>query len=315
MVAELIERFAQVGDSDELTVYRSLVTSDRDVIRVCAGEGDDRSVSLSSGIDLINGTRDLLLAVACSLDNPKAAYRADANRKATDLINTVRLGQTDHGSYAITLLTPLVPPPLETLVPGSHELDEPIHRRLTRRLMEALTSTIEATERAIVGDNQALMDAPKYGLSANLCDALARMTEPFRTLDVDVSWARTRPVSNPPPKVRFSHSSTPFLREAARLFRSQVPQPDVQLIGFIGQLKRGKNGDDGTVRLSTRSIGNRQNPVSVTVVLEREDYENAVQAHRDRAPVVMSGDLERFGERWRLLNPVLREIIRYDENG
>ena len=34
VVAELIETFAQVASQDELTLYRSLVTADRDVIRI-----------------------------------------------------------------------------------------------------------------------------------------------------------------------------------------------------------------------------------------------------------------------------------------
>lgn len=44
-------------------------------------------------------------------------------------------------------------------------------------------------------------------------------------------------------------------------------------------------------------------------MLEREDYERAVQAHKDGAAVEMSGDLERIGQRWRLLRPELVKVI------
>ena len=98
-----------------MTVYRSLVTADRDVIRVRAAGSDDGSVMLNDGVDLIRGARDLLLSAACSLREPRPVYRAGANREAADLLKQVRLGQTDQGSFVVTLLSPVVPPPMPTL--------------------------------------------------------------------------------------------------------------------------------------------------------------------------------------------------------
>lgn len=311
VVAALIETFAAVAERDELTVYRSLVTADRDVVRVRAGESKDGSIALNDGADLIGGTRELLLAAACSLGNPRAVYRTGANREAADLLKGIRLGQTVHGSFVVTLLTPVVPPAMPSLVPDTEDLNAPIQRRLTRRLMEALTSAWQAAERTVAGEGGAFVDALESGVSANLCEALVRMIEPFPTLDVDVFWARTRPVNRPLPVVRFGPSEAPLLREAARSFRERAPRPDVQLVGYVRLLTRGETEDEGTIRLATSSIDRR--PQSVTAVLEREDYERAVQAHKDRAAVVMSGDLERMGQRWRLLSPLLREVIRDDE--
>ena len=87
------------------------------------------------------------------------------------------------------------------------------------------------------------------------------------------------------------------------------PRPEVRLHGFVRLLKRGEAEDDGTIRLATDIDGQRQ---SVVAVLEQGDYERAVQAHRDRAPVVLAGDLERTGQRWRLLNPHVEGVLRDD---
>ena len=38
------------------------------------------------------------------------------------------------------------------------------------------------------------------------------------------------------------------------------------------------------------------------------------RAHRDRAPVVLASDLERTGQRWRLLNPHVEDLLRDDEH-
>ena len=82
VVAALIETFAQVSGQDELTIYRSLVVADRDVVRVRAAESDDGSVTLNDGVDLIGGARDMLLSVACSLYEPRPVYRAAGRRGA-----------------------------------------------------------------------------------------------------------------------------------------------------------------------------------------------------------------------------------------
>ena len=74
-------------------------------------------------------------------------------------------------------------------------------------------------------------------------------------------------------------------------------------------LKRGEAEDGGTIRVATDIDGQRQ---SVVAVLKQADYERAVQAHRDRAPVVLAGDLERTGQRWRLLNPQVEGVLRDD---
>lgn len=83
----------------------------------------------------------------------------------------------------------------------------------------------------------------------------------------------------------------------------------MRLYGFVRRLKRGEVGDDGTISLLAKIDGQRQ---SVVAVLEQADYERAVQAHKDRALVVLAGDLERTGQRWRLLNPHVEGVIRDD---
>ncbi len=146
------------------------------------------------------------------------------------------------------------------------------------------------------------------GVSANLCEALVRIIEPFPALDINVSWARTRPTTTSG-TVRFGQSDAALLREAARLLRERAPKPDMRLHGFVRILEHGEKEADGTIRLRTEIDGQRQ---SVTAVLEQADYECAVQAHGDRVPVVLLGDLERAGQRWKLLNARIEDVLRDD---
>ena len=312
VVATLIETFAAVAEQDETTVYRDLVTADRDVVRVRAVDSDHSgSLPVEAGADLVCSSRDMLLAAACSLSNPRPFYRPGANREAAEYVGRVRLGQTDQGSFVVTLLSPVVSPPIQMqLLPDSGTCEDPFERRVTRRLAEALAGTRKATDDTNGGDAKAFPASVGQGVSANLCDALATLTETLRMLDVGVVWARTHPRSELRTVVRFAAHDGPILREASRVLRSREPQPGVILVGLVQRLVRGETETDGTVTLRTSINGQNQ---SVAVVLPQPDYHRAIQAHKQKAPVVMRGDLERTGQRWRLLNPSIEDIIMYDE--
>ncbi len=314
-VADLIKTFAQVEDHDEISVYRSLVTADRDVIRVRTGDSQGGSVRLADGLNLIGGVRDMLLAAACSLGQPKPVYRTGANRNA-DLVDGIRLAHTDQGSFVVTLFTPVVPPPIPALLPDVVDGDAPIVRRLTVRLMEALVAARRASERVAAGEGSAFGEAVESGVSTNLCEALDQIIRCSPKLDVSVAWAATRPRTEGQRAVRFGRSDGPLMREAARSFRERAPRPDMVLQGYVRVLTRPEDQEDGKIQLRSfvEQDGSRQQR-SITASLAQEDYERAVQAHRDRALVVLSGDLERIGQRWRLLNPHLEGILGDDESG
>ena len=310
VVQRLIQVFAEVADTTQISLYRDLATADRDVVRVRAPDGDNGSVTLGDGAGLVEGAREMLLAAACSLGTPQPFYRAGANREATDFLSRVRLGQTEHGSFIITLLGPVVPPPIQRrlpLGPDEETEDDPIDRRITTRFVDALNAVRKATEDTLVGQADAFWKAVPLGVSANLCQGLVKTMEPFRLVDITLTWARTRPKPQVRDVVRFAESDVPVLRQAISSFSSGEPQRDAILVGFVRILSRDESELDGTVKLWTWVEGKNR---SVSVVLGQSDYERALEAHKEHAAVVFRGDLERSGRRFRLLNPSVVDVIR-----
>ena len=310
VVSQLIGIFAEVGQVDEIALYRNLVMADRDVVRVRATGDDDGAVPVNDGIDLIQGSRGMLLAAACSLKDPRPLYRAGANKEAGDYLNKVRLGQTEQGSFVVTLLTPALAPPTQLSLDPEWD-DDPIERLISKRLVQALTATKEATEKTVGGVANAFPDAVEYGISANLCEAIVQLVKPFPALDIKVVWALTRPTPDHSQSFRFSQDDTPILSEAARSFRSREPKLDERLFGFVQRLKRDESEEDGTITLRASIDGKTG---SVRAILNSYDYERAIQAHKDKAPVIAEGDLERAGQSWRLLNPRITEVIQGDDS-
>ena len=312
-VAHLIEIFAQVAEVDGATLYNDLVVADRDVTRVRVNDGDvNGTIDLEQGANLVSGSRDMLLAATCSLHEPKAVYRAGANKEANEFLRRVRLGQTEHGSFVVTLVSPVIPPPVQQpLFPDMENDEGPPERQGTRRLAQALLATHNATARTMGGDMEAFTRAVPEGTSANLCEALVQMIGPFAALDLSTTWARTRPMREPRDAVRFSKDDALILREAARSFRNREPKLDVRLLGSVRRLKRDDTETDGTVTLRAYFDGKFQ---SVTAILSESDYNLAIEAHRENAQIIVEGDLDRFGQRWRLVNPRLAEIISEEDD-
>ena len=308
VVSRLIGIFGQVTERDESTVFRDLVGANHDTVRVRAiGTEDNGSVLLDEGVELVSQAREMLLAAACATRMQRPVYRAGANKEAVEYMKQVRLGQTGHGSFVVNLLTP-VPPTLQSVLPETWaDLDdEPFERQVTRCLVRALEASRAAAESAHSGNGVSAFDrAVAHGVSANLCGAVAKLIERSRGLEVSVNWAKTRPTPESGRHIRFSLSDAGTLKEAERTFLAKEPRPDVKLYGSVHKLKRGEQEFDGQVTFRVDIDGKSQ---SVGSVLDQNNYTVAIRAHEARNPVVVTGDLERVGQRWRVTNANVREL-------
>lgn len=314
IVSDLIELFAKAEDRDQLSTYRDLSSADQDVVRVRAPEAeDDGSVQLETGVELIVHARDLLLAAACSASDPRPAYRAGRVKAANDYLERVRMGQTERGSFIVTMLSP-VPPTLESTTQPSFWPslpEEPFARRVTRRLVDGLEVALKAVEQTNRGaDFGVFVNGVPQGISANLCEAAANLIVRGDGLNVTVTWARTRPTPEKIRRVNFSPSDADVLREAARIFRDREPRPDETLEGFIIKLARDEEATDGNATLRTTMDDQY---ISVRMDLPQLPYEEAVRAHEGRFVISIRGDLEREGQRWRLRNPRELNVIEADD--
>lgn len=308
VVSRLIGVFSNVNERDELATYRDLAGADHDVVRVRAsGTEDDGSVALDAGVELFLQAREMLLAAACATRSPQSVYRAGANKEASEYMKRVRLGQTEHGSFVVTLMAP-VPPTLQPLLDETWASfdDEPMERQVTRRLVEALEASRNAVELAHSGDgSNAFENAITSGVSANLCEAVSKLIDHSNGLEISVSWARTRPTPEARRKIKFSESDAAVLKEAARSFRAKLPRPGVTLFGRVHKLKRDQHEAEGLVTFKAEVDEKMQ---SVNAVLDQSNYSVAIRANDARNPVVVAGDLERVGQRWRITNASVREL-------
>jgi hypothetical protein len=245
----------------------------------------------------------MLASAACAAFEPRSAYHLAKVQKAEDYMRRVRLGQTEQGSFVITLLAP-IPPILATpsqIDMWPHLEEEPFERRVTRVLIQSLHSAREAIVESNRGDGlKAFVNAVSKGVSANLCEALASIIDRSDGADVSVTWARTRPTPVSRDRIVFGRADGEILTEAARQFRLREPRRDERVLGYVTDLHRAEDESDGRVTVKTIIDGRLR---SLSTILSKSDYEIAVQANVRQAPVTLVGDLEPDGQRWRLVDP------------
>jgi hypothetical protein len=308
IVSNLLNVFSDQLGRDQEDIYQDLLTAEYDVFRIRAlSAHDDGTIGIESGIDLIEQAKETMLAAACATASPQPVYRAGANKEASDFLSTVRLGQTQHGSYVVNLLNRVPPLLQQSMIQDWPPMaDEPIERKVSRSLASALSALRKSAEEVIGGNGlESFENYVQEGVSANICEALSRMIQSVDTVELSLNWADTRPVPLVSTIFRFDDSDGVIFREAARKLREKRPRSNVTLYGVVNKLTRSYDADDGLVTFKTNIDGQIQ---SVTAVLDQSNYNEAVSAHRSKYPVIVGGDLERVGSRWRLTSASIQVI-------
>jgi hypothetical protein len=82
--------------------------------------------------------RELMMAAACAAIEPRGVFATRWPAQATQYLDHARFEQTDHGSYVLTVVSP-VPPRLTARMQEeeANEVEEPYERRVTTTLMRA----------------------------------------------------------------------------------------------------------------------------------------------------------------------------------
>lgn len=303
-VMNILETLSKVEQRDDRAILRDLSLASFDLVRVLMPEDSaDGSVSVSSGVTAFQESQNLLLAAACSASRPQRVFRAGSHQEASEYMNSVRFGQTEMGSFVVTLLSP-VPPRLvgqgvlETGFPA-----EPFPRRAVHKLVSGLRSVSQAVASVNAGsDIDAFEQRVPEGVSANLCDAVANLLDCSnrQSVEISVSWSLIREPSEGRAQVDFLASDSLILKEASQILKDRQERPNERLDGYVYSLTRGAAQEKGRVILKAVIDGVIN---SVRADFASEDYNLVTEAHRRRQVVSVEGDLRRDGQRWVLGNP------------
>lgn len=318
-MAEVLATLERAEARSQLDILRDVQTTAADMVRlrVPARDAADGSLAIEAAVSFVEGARDLMLAAACAALDKRLYFATRKPQEAIDYMERVRMGQTERGSFVLTILSP-VPPALRSdqgaLFPV--EAPEPYERSVTRTLAEALAATSKAADAAAAqGDMKPFTDAMDAGVSANLCDAIVRISKVSagEGLDVAIAWSLGRPSPNrTPSRIKLQGDAIPLIEEAARLFRETGPIDDFELQGGVIALNRPESGTHRRITVAGFVDGQAR---KVQIDLSEDDYAKAIKAHEQHSLVFCTGELVRSGRSYRLQDPRQFRVDGTDAQG
>jgi hypothetical protein len=278
-----------------------------DVVRVRLGGVEELPLKL--GVAAIEALPRLLQAAACAELTPRARYASRLPDEVRAYMDTLRLKQTEAGSFVLRIASPLGAPGER----GGAPFGRRVTAQLARSVEAAAAAAAQATREARL---DALEDVVPRGVSANLLDALTAFGEASETsFAIELDWASALAAPELPRRVEFERAWVPAMQRAAASFRAQPAGPrPIKLVGVVHRLAglRSTEGDNprlGKIGLWTNVDGK---PRQVEVELTGHDYNIAVKAHAEEVPVLLRGSLDQQGKRWVLLAAHGVELWRDD---
>jgi len=302
-MGEVLAYLELAEERSQLEILSDLLTSRADVIRIRRQYGDvaEGTMPLDDAVEVFSSARDMMMAAACAAVEPKAYYHARRFTEANRYVDGLRIGQTERGSYVVTIVS-RVPPDLTLFEEDDGvEVEDPFERRVTTLLAEAAhaisvaagEATIDAFERAI-----------EQGVSANLCRALVGLSEhgeDHGDVSLGFTWSRVRrPSEGVPTHVSLPADAVAVVGEAARVLRETSPREDFELDGVVTRLERGPKAQSGDVTILGFVEGQQR---KVRAQLPPGVYDHAIRAHQERLAVTCFGDLVKEGRSYRLRDP------------
>jgi len=317
-VSEVLALLSEAEDRSQLEILHDVPLVSRDIVRLrsMVQGRSDGTMPLSDGALIAQAARNMMLAAACSTVEPRRAWPARKPVQATTYLSELSLGQTERGSFVMTLLAP-VPPSLIQQMDfgfGTGADGEPFNRRVTRRLGTALEAVRRAAEVGVAtGDLSAFEAGVDLGVSADFCEALALVREcaSVSEFEIRIGWASTRPPIDPPPSLHeLAPDTLEVIREAGRVLRERTPVEDFEIEGPVVKVDRPGDELFGTA-VVLGSVDGRSRKIHLAV--SGEDWNIANEAMAARSIRRCRGDLVREGKRFAIVGVRGLRVVPSDE--
>jgi hypothetical protein len=275
--------------ADDIALEISRPQLDKQFFRTFPANHDSGSTSLLSGVQTVQGIRNILgTAARTVLQGPHFAFAGRPPGAVGDVLRAAELGPSRAGSYVVEVR---LATDVTARAPGGGEVRS---RAVLMQMLEA----VSAAQVAVLAERLAAFDETvTAGVSADLCKALSDLSgsgrnEPF---EIAFRWARSQPLDVRSHLVTFPEISGSLLQAAAGRLRGLNASGSATVTGVVEGLYDDAAGDDRwriKVRgeLRTEHIERSRRAVWVRLA-DQDTYDQAITTHRQRRVITVTGEL------------------------
>jgi hypothetical protein len=291
-LAQLAQK-AQAELASEVKYYGTDVTN----FRAANDLLDLESIPLSSALTILGNVKQVLRTCGTTAFRTQGDLKGHYHKTGKGVADAARMAHTKQGSFVIPVLVRLglepQPEPRMQLVDDLVDVGprEPIERRITRTMAEAL----RAVEKAIVEPGtepttDQIHTAIEMGVSKELCIALRRLLEDpiVDKLDTSFNWApAARTPATMPQRVSLPAESRDLIDMAAKKLKNVRVETSRTMTGPIIGLWHPPAAPFGEVTISTVRDGRQ---AEITIRLPYPDfYRPALEWHGQGRVLIVEG--------------------------
>lgn len=301
-INDLLETLSDYENKDVLEILKTIQQFDADVvrIRVIHEDVENGSIPLNDGILLFEKAKDLVTsAVKSTFSKKKYFSGGKLPEETSEFLNSMRLGQTEHGSYVVNLIAPIVLQDNEQT-----DFDKvSITRAVTDNLANSLSAIDYSIEKYIETSKESCFDsAVEKGASANMCDALIGLSGEAKNRSININISLSG-IEKSRKEITLEHtfdnSKIPYLERASEYYKDNYVIYNKTVSGQVTKLSYEEGSDTGVIVIEAFVNDKDKN---VSIELPTTDYWDAHSAHKKKLIVECVGDLHVTSRAAKLLN-------------
>lgn len=282
---------------EQLMLYLLNPNTDILKIRLDKKEVESGNIMFDDAIQLFDNAKKLIAATALDVINPKKIHYGRIDEPVQKFLSQCRFGQTEIGSYVVSVVCPFAE---LSETEGYRQLsffsdEEQCANSLTRKVTNQLMTNVATIKQEIDDGNLEFLSNYDSPISSNFYEALngLGMNTEDTTVEFIAEWSPTVQ-SNRCQYNRISVTNDYY--EPIRTIISKIKECTNERTEIVGKIKELKaapvidNREYGTIVVVY--VGDNARAKSVTVKLDREDYDKAVAAHQHGKAVKVVGDLK-----------------------
>lgn len=310
----VVENIAAVENKSIEQVMLFLLNPNSDIIKIRLDRSDIQSGSIffDDAIALYENAKKLLAATALDIINPRKIHIGRIDDSVQKFLNQCRFGQTEIGSYVVSVVCPFA----QLNEDGYQQLsifsdEDECANSLTRKVTNQLMTNIYTIKNSIDTDNINSFYDNSSNISANFFEALSGMNFQAEntTLEFIAEWSPAVKTNRCIYK-RLSVTNDYFnpISSVATKIKGETTKR-TEIVGKIKQLSATPTLDQRTSGTAIIVyIGDDAKAKSVKVELCREDYDMAVIAHQQGKNVKIIGDLVNKNNKFTMKNTLFSVI-------
>ena len=288
-----VEQIAKWSKKSTEHVLLELLNPLSDIFRIRIKEAQEESgtIRVEDAVKLFENAKKLVTAAAMDLYKPSQYHLGRPDATSQELVNNCRFGQTEIGSYIVSLVIPFTKEVEDgKLVQMNLYMEEAEKANSPTRLVaNKIMTSIQTVRQAI--DDGTLTEKmcppptrtePPPPISANFLEALSAIgiDKEGSEVDITVRWAPTVKSNRAEvDSVKLTYDDNTPIQAVVQTIKSKRADEE-EFDGKISELSAAPNAEnrkDGEVKLVYLDKDN--NRKTAKVLLKKEDYHVALEAH------------------------------------